>query len=73
MVKPQQDLFNHQDEIPYLKVYNIVDNNIDFKSTPQFIPKEIHEGKLKSSILKPNDVVMNIVGPAFKKNCDYTR
>lgn len=54
-------------EIPYLKVYNIVDNNIDFKSTPQFIPKEIHEGKLKSSILKPNDVVMNIVGPPLRK------
>lgn len=54
-------------EIPYLKVYNIVYNNIDFKSTPQFIPKEIHEGKLKSSILKPNDVVMNIVGPPLRK------
>lgn len=54
-------------EIPYLKVYNIVDNNIDFKSMPQFIPKEIHEGKLKSSILKPNDVVMNIVGPPLRK------
>ena len=54
-------------EIPYLKVYNIVDNNIDFKSTPQFIPKEIHEGRLKSSILKPHDVVMNIVGPPLRK------
>lgn len=54
-------------EIPYLKVYNIVDNKIDFKSTPQFIPKEIHEGKLKSSILKPHDVIMNIVGPPLRK------
>ena len=54
-------------EIPYLKVYNIVNNNIDFKSTPQFIPAEIHTGKLKSSILKPHDVVMNIVGPPLRK------
>ena len=54
-------------EIPYLKVYNIVNNNIDFKSTPQFIPVEIHTGKLKSSILKPHDVVMNIVGPPLRK------
>ena len=54
-------------EIPYLKVYNIVDNKIDFESMPQFIPKEIHEGKLKSSILKPCDVIMNIVGPPLRK------
>ena len=37
------------------------------KHTPQFIPKEIHEGKLKGSILKPNDVIMNIVGPPLRK------
>ena len=43
-------------EIPFLKVYNIVDNQIDFDTTPQFIPHIIHCGKLKSSILKPNDV-----------------
>lgn len=54
-------------EIPYLKVYNIVDNKIDFESMPQFIPKELHEGKLKSSILKPCDVIMNIVGPPLRK------
>lgn len=54
-------------EIPYLKVYNIVNNKIDFEAVPQFIPKEIHDGKLKSSVLKPNDVVMNIVGPPLRK------
>ena len=54
-------------EIPYLKVYNIVDNGINFEKTPQFIPKEIHKEKLKSSILKPNDVIMNIVGPPLRK------
>ncbi len=54
-------------EIPYLKVYNISNNNIDFDTIPQFIPKEIHNGKLASSILKPYDVVMNIVGPPLRK------
>lgn len=54
-------------EIPYLKVYNIVDNAINFEKTPQFIPVSIHNGKLKSSILKPNDVIMNIVGPPLRK------
>lgn len=54
-------------KIPYLKVYNIVNNKISFESAPQFIPKEIHEGRLKSSILKPNDIVMNIVGPPLRK------
>ena len=28
-------------EVPFLKVYNIVDNQIDFETTPQFIPKSI--------------------------------
>ncbi|OUO40858.1 hypothetical protein B5F82_03715 [Megamonas hypermegale] len=55
------------EEIPYLKVYNIVDNKIDFNKTAQFIPDKIHKEKLKSSILKPNDVIMNIVGPPLRK------
>lgn len=54
-------------EIPYLKVYNIVDNKIDFVTTPQFIPRDVHEGKLKPSRLKTNDVIMNIVGPPLRK------
>ena len=56
-----------QGEIPYLKVYNIVNDEIDFQSKPQYIPRDIHETKLKSSRLKPNDVVMNIVGPPLRK------
>lgn len=54
-------------EIPYLKVYNIVDNKIDFNKTAQFIPNKIHKEKIKSSILKPNDIIMNIVGPPLRK------
>lgn len=56
-----------QGEIPYLKVYNIVNDKIDFQSKPQYIPRDVHETKLKSSRLKPNDVVMNIVGPPLRK------
>ena len=63
---PKNDI-SQQGEIPYLKVYNIVNDKIDFRSKPQYIPREIHKTKLKSSILKPNDVVMNIVGPPLRK------
>ena len=56
-----------QGEVPFLKVYNIVNNQIDFDTTPQFIPTDIHNSKLKSSVLKPNDVIMNIVGPPLRK------
>lgn len=63
---PTSYIYNNGD-IPYLKVYNIVNNKIDFDSKPQYIPKKIHESKLKSSILKPKDVIMNIVGPPLRK------
>lgn len=56
-----------EDTVPFLKVYNIVNNKMDFFYKPQYIPKEIHESKLKKSKLKPNDVIMNIVGPPLKK------
>lgn len=55
------------EEIPFLKVYNIVDNKIAFAEKPQFTNRVIHEGQLKSSKLKPDDVVMNIVGPPLRK------
>jgi type I restriction enzyme S subunit len=56
-----------QGEIPFLKVYNIVNNQINFSYKPQFTDRNIHEGKLKSSKLQPNDVIMNIVGPPLRK------
>ncbi|CVK20888.1 restriction endonuclease subunit S [Sporomusa sphaeroides] len=54
-------------EIPFLKVYNIVNNKIDFDYKSQFINESTHTTKLKSSILQPNDIVMNIVGPPLRK------
>ena len=65
--KTPKEFISVTGDIPYLKVYNISNNKIDFETTPQFIPKGIHEGKLASSILKPYDVVMNIVGPPLRK------
>jgi len=63
---PTGFIYEH-DEIPFLKVYNIVDNKIAFAEKPQFTNRETHEGQLKSSKLKPDDVVMNIVGPPLRK------
>lgn len=63
---PSKDSFI-SNEIPYLKVYNIRNQNIDFFYKPQYIKKSIHESSLKRCILKPGDVVMNIVGPPLGK------
>jgi len=63
---PSKDSFI-SNEIPYLKVYNIRNQNIDFFYKPQYIKKTIHESSLKRCILKPGDVVMNIVGPPLGK------
>ena len=54
--------------IPYLKVYNLsFDGSLLFDGEPQYIDKEIHNGKLSRSKVYPNDVLMNIVGPPLGK------
>lgn len=53
--------------IPFLKVYNIVNNKIDFEYNPQYVTEEIQYGQIKKSITYPNDVIMNIVGPPLNK------
>nr|WP_273777651.1 restriction endonuclease subunit S [Acinetobacter sp. GSS19] len=63
---PSADKFV-QSGIPFLKVYNIRDQKIDFHYKEQFIDDEIHQTKLSRSKLYPNDVVMNIVGPPLGK------
>ncbi|BAY37657.1 restriction modification system DNA specificity domain protein [Nostoc sp. NIES-2111] len=54
-------------EIPYLKVYNIVNNKIDFFYKPTYISKTVHTTKLKRSVVFTGDVLMNIVGPPLGK------
>ena len=56
-----------QGQIPFLKVYNIINNKIDFNYKPTFISIETHESGLKRSKVYPSDVVMNIVGPPLGK------
>lgn len=57
-----------EDSVPFLKVYHIAeDGGIDFDYKPSFVSSEIHNGLLKRSIVRPNDVLMNIVGPPLGK------
>lgn len=53
--------------IPFLKVYNIVNQKIDFNYRQQYITESTHKGPSAKSITKPGDVVMNIVGPPLGK------
>ncbi|MEP7706530.1 restriction endonuclease subunit S [Paraglaciecola sp. 25GB23A] len=53
--------------IPFLKVYNIVKNKLDFAYKPIFISAQTHTGILNRSRVFPGDVIMNIVGPPLGK------
>ena len=53
--------------IPFLKVYNIVNNKIDFEYNPQYVSDKIQNSQIKKSITFPDDVIMNIVGPPLNK------
>jgi len=64
---PSKKELTEQGEIPFLKVYNIVNQKLDFDYKPIFISKETHANKLKRSIIYPGDVLMNIVGPPLGK------
>ena len=58
----------NEDRVPYLKVYNLsFTGELLFNNEPQFISKDIHNGKLSRSKVYPNDVLMNIVGPPLGK------
>ncbi|WP_051414859.1 restriction endonuclease subunit S [Pseudomonas sp. QTF5] len=53
--------------VPFLKVYNIVNQKVDFDYRAQCITEAIHKGSSAKSIAKPGDVIMNIVGPPLGK------
>jgi type I restriction enzyme S subunit len=55
------------DGIPFLKVYNIVNNRINFDYRPQYVTDEAQYRKIKKSITFPGDIIMNIVGPPLNK------
>ena len=60
---------NYTDErIPFLKVYNLSNTGkLLFKNKTQYIDNSVHNGELSRSIVFPNDVLMNIVGPPLGK------
>lgn len=64
---PSADRFKKVGPIPFLKVYNIVNQKIDFESRSQFVETSTHNSQLRKSIVKPGDVLMNIVGPPLGK------
>ena len=64
---PSKSIFSDEKGIPFLKVYNIRNQKIDFAYRSQYVEKEYHTTKGKRSCLLPGDVVMNIVGPPLGK------
>ncbi len=64
---PRDNPFDKNGEIPFLKVYNIVNQKIDFDYKPQYVTASVHNGPLNKSIAIPGDVLMNIVGPPLGK------
>lgn len=64
---PRNNPFDQGGKVPFLKVYNIVNQRIDFDYKPQFVTVETHSEKLKRSVGLPNDILMNIVGPPLGK------
>jgi len=64
---PEGKPFTPSGDVPFLKVYNIVDQSVDFEYRPQFIPRSVHERELRRSVVLPGDVLMNIVGPPLGK------
>ena len=53
--------------VPYIKMYNLRNQKIDFEFHPQYITAEVHNNKLARSRTQPGDLLMNIVGPPLGK------
>jgi restriction endonuclease S subunit len=63
---PQSSAFVNEG-IPYLKMYNLRSQKIDFFYKPQYVKEEVHNGQLKRCRAYPGDILMNIVGPPLGK------
>ena len=63
---PSKDAFVEKG-IPYIKMYNLRKQQIDFYFHPQYIKPEVHNGKLQRSRTEVGDLIMNIVGPPLGK------
>lgn len=58
---------NNENDVPFLKVYNLRNNTIDFFHKPQYVSSENLTNRLLKTAVFPNDVLMNIVGPPLGK------
>jgi type I restriction enzyme S subunit len=55
-------------DVPYVKVYNLTfDGTLNFDLNPTFVTKRVHSKDLARSVVRPGDVLMNIVGPPLGK------
>lgn len=63
---PAQSAFV-ENGVPYLKMYNLKNQKIDFFHKPQYIKEEVHNGQLKRCRAYSGDILMNIVGPPLGK------
>ena len=62
------ELFADNGDVPFIKVYNLTFNGeLDFSVSPTFVSIETHKNFLQRSIIYPNDILMNIVGPPLGK------
>ena len=66
---PSSDkLFEGKGDVPFIKVYNLTDRGVlDFTLNPTFIERSTHVRELARSLVRPGDVLMNIVGPPLGK------
>ena len=63
---PPKDSFVAQG-IPYIKMYNLRNQKIDFDFHPQYIDYPTHTETLRRSMTQVGDIIMNIVGPPLGK------
>ena len=64
---PSKNALLERSDVPFLKVYNIVNQKLDFDYKPIFVSKKTSEEQLGRSRVYPGDVIMNIVGPPLGK------
>jgi len=65
---PPEQMFSGSGDVPFIKVYNLTKRGaLDFSVKPTFVSNETHRNLLKRSVVRPGDVLMNIVGPPLGK------
>lgn len=65
---PKEKMTAGHGDVPYIKVYNLTFTGVlNFSIDPTFVDNNTHNIDLKRSIVRPGDVLMNIVGPPLGK------